>query len=245
MNEPPYGYDPATTQRWQAMQEILHRAVRREAPDLAVVLTGAHGGDRAGLLALDPRPFAGSNVLYSFHYYEPHDFTHQGVETSQPNARHWRFMSGLPYPANAIPQEDAWRRVEDNILLADLSAGERQRAMLETRLKLVEYLSGGYDRARIVRDFEVVAAWARRHGIGMQSILLGEFGVVRTYGRYRGADEISRAGWLSDVRTEAERRSFGWAIWELKGYGGMAIVENDDATSLDRETLRALGLSAP
>jgi len=245
MNEPPYGYDPPTVRRWQAMMELLHRTVRREVPDLTVVLTGAHGGDRTGLLALDPHPFAGSKVLYSFHYYEPHDFTHQGVETSQPNARHWRFLPGLPYPANALPKDEAWRRIEDNLLLADLSAGDRRQAMLETRRKFLAYLAEGFDRAHIVRDFDAVSAWADRNGIAPHSVLVGEFGVVRSYGRYRGADAVSRAAWLSDVRTEAERRSFGWAIWELKGYGGMAIVESDEATRLDGDTLRALGLRAP
>ena len=41
---------------------------------------------------------------------------------------------------------------------------------------------------------------------------------------------------------EAERRSFGWAIWDVKDSGGMAIVESDDSTTLDHDTLRALGL---
>jgi hypothetical protein len=245
MNEPPYGYDPATTQRWQIMLELLHAAVRHEAPDLAVVLTGAHGGDRAGLVALDPRPFAGSNVRYSFHYYEPHDFTHQGVETAQPNARHWRFFPGLPYPAKSVAPAEAWRRIEDNLLLADLSAAERRQATLETRRKFLAYMAEGFDRARIVRDFDAVAAWASRNDIPPRAILLGEFGVVRSYGRYRGADAASRAAWLGDVRGEAERHAFGWAIWELKGYGGMAIVESDEATRLDGATLRALGLGAP
>ena len=243
MNEPPYGYDPSTTRRWQAMMETLHRAVRSEARDLTVVLTGAHGGDRDGLIALDPAPFAGSNVLYSFHYYEPHDFTHQGVETSEPAARHWRFLPGLPYPSNSIPRDEAWRRVEDNILLADLSAGERRQALVETKRKVLAYLDAGYDRARVARDFDAVDIWARRNGIAPQSILLGEFGVVRTYGQYRGADTASRVAWLHDVRTEAERRSFRWAIWDVKDSGGMAIVESDDSTSLHQDTLRALGLN--
>ncbi len=245
MNEPPYGYDPSTTHRWQLMAEMLHRAVRREAADMPVVLTGAHGGDRAGLRARDPTPFAGSNVRYSFHYYEPHDFTHQGVETAQPNARYWRFLPGLPYPANAIPREEALRRIEDNILLADLSAAERRQAMVETRPKVIAYLDSGFDAAHIARDFDAVASWAHRNGIDDRKILLGEFGVVRSYGRYRGADDASRAAWLRDVRLAAERRSFGWSIWELKGYGGMAIIENDDSTHLDPVTLGALGLSTP
>ena len=64
MNEPQYGWDPATTARWQRLLEHLHREARAEAPDLLLVLSGARGGDIKGLLALNPEPFAGrlSNV---------------------------------------------------------------------------------------------------------------------------------------------------------------------------------------
>jgi endoglucanase len=86
MNEPQYGWDPATTVRWQRLLEHLHREARAEAPDLLLVLTGARGGDIKGLLALNPEPFKRSRVLYSFHYYEPHDFTHQGVKSTTPSA---------------------------------------------------------------------------------------------------------------------------------------------------------------
>jgi len=82
MNEPQYGWDPATTERWQRMLE--------QAPDLLLVLTGARGGDIKGLHVVNPEPFAGSRVLYSFHYYEPHDFTHQGVKSTTPSPWPWR-----------------------------------------------------------------------------------------------------------------------------------------------------------
>src|SRR5271166_1926742 len=82
MNEPQYGWDPPTTERWQRMLELLHREARAEAPDLLLVLTGARGGDAKGLVAVNPAPFIESNVLFSFHYYEPHEFTHQGVMSS-------------------------------------------------------------------------------------------------------------------------------------------------------------------
>src|SRR5262249_228818 len=72
--EPHSGGDPPTTERWQRMLEQLHGAARTAAPDLLVVLTGARGGDAKGLIALNPAPFVGSNVLFSFHYYSPYDF---------------------------------------------------------------------------------------------------------------------------------------------------------------------------
>src|SRR5262249_34384723 len=40
MNEPQYGWDRPTTERWQAMLELLHTAARSEARELPIVLTG-------------------------------------------------------------------------------------------------------------------------------------------------------------------------------------------------------------
>ena len=110
MNEPQYGWDAPTTERWQRMLELLHQGARAQAPDLLLVVTGARGGDATGLKALDPAPFAASNVLFSFHYYEPHDFTHQGVVSPNPSASHWRFISGLPYPAKSGDVDRVWAR---------------------------------------------------------------------------------------------------------------------------------------
>lgn len=241
LNEPAYGYDAATARRWNAMQEALHAAVRSVAPDLLVVLTGAQGGNKEGLLAVDPRPFAGSNVLYSFHYYEPHDLTHQGVPA--PDLPYRAYLSGLPYPALGAPHAAIWRPIEERIR-ADESLGliERYRILRGAQAAVAAYLATGHDRSHVVRDFDLVSGWARRHGIDPRRVFLGEFGITRTYGRYRAADAATLEAWLGDVRREAESRGFAWAIWAVTGYGGMALVETDDTTVLHAGTLRALGL---
>jgi hypothetical protein len=243
MNEPQYGWDPPTTARWQRMLEVLHAAARTAAPELLIVLTGARGGDTKGLTTVHPAPFAGSKVLYSFHYYEPHDFTHQGVKSTQPSAWHRQFLSGLPYPAAGADGERAWRRIKDNVLAdTGLSGDDKARALQQLRQQLSKYLASGFSRAQIAADFDAVDAWARRHGIDPHAIILGEFGVTRTYGFYRASDPASQEAWMRDVREEAERRNFRWALWALSGYGGMALVAADGSDELDAVSLRALGL---
>ena len=243
MNEPPYGYDQASVRRWQTMCEGLHAAVRSVAPDLLVVLTGAHGGDREGLIALDPTPFRSSRVLYSFHYYEPYPFTHQGVVSGEKGSAMWRYFSQMPYPAASLPAALVLDAVRANVEGdATLGAAARRAALAEAQAQTRAYLATGFDGARIARAFDEVTDWARRNGIPADRIFLGEFGATRTYGRYRAADPVSREVWLRDVREAAESRGFGWSIWELKGYGGMALLADDEATRLDRGSLRALGL---
>jgi endoglucanase len=245
MNEPQYGWDPATAARWQRLLEHLHREAKAEAPDLLLVLSGARGGDIKGLLALDPAPFAGSRVLYSFHYYEPHDFTHQGVKSTTPSAWPWRYISGLPYPAQSADPDRVWQKIQQNVLSdPDLAFPDQRRLALQrVHERVSSYIAGGFGRRQIASDFDSVRAWAELHGIDPHAILLGEFGVTRTYGMYRASDPLSQEAWLHDVRREAELHGFSWAFWALTGYGGMALVESDGGDKLNPVSLRALGLN--
>jgi endoglucanase len=244
MNEPQYGWDQTTAERWQRMLEQLHGAARSAATNLLIVLTGARGGDDKGLIAVDPRPFAGSRVLFSFHYYKPYEFTHQGVKSAQPSAWTWQFISGLPYPAQAGDPDRVWHGIEQNILADNaLDPAGKRRALRDVRERVASYIAGGFSRKDVAADFDVVADWAKRYRIDPHSILLGEFGVTRTYGNYRASDPASQEAWMRDVRSEAERRGFRWALWALSGYGGMALVEKDGSAALDPVSLRALGLS--
>lgn len=243
MNEPPYGYDPESRRRWQGMIERLHAVARAEAPNLTLILTGAHGGDREGLQALDPTPFRDSRVLYSFHYYEPHDFTHQGVPASGGLGRYRQFLSDLPYPSDSLPPALVEKTVRANVD-GDSALDPISRVLIrrEALAKVAAYLKRGSNRTSIGRDFETVSDWARRHGIPGERIFLGEFGATRTYDDHRAADPLSYEAWLRDVRLEAEARGFGWAVWALTGTGGMALVATDGGTRLDTYSLQALGL---
>ena len=66
------------------------------------------------------------------------------------------------------------------------------------------------DHAAIAADFDQVAAWSRAND---RPILLGEFGAYEK----SGTPENLRVAWTAAVRSEAERRGFGWAYWQFEG----------------------------
>lgn len=243
VNEPPAGYDAATAARWQTMMEALYRAARREAPRLTLVVTGAQGGSWRGLALLDPAPFRDENTIFSFHYYEPHLFTHQGVESSEPKERFWRDMRALPYPAIKEEEGAAIRAVQDRIAAdAAFSAADRGQQSIMAKAAIAAYFREGWDAKVVNVAFDGVAAWASRNSIETHRILLGEFGATRDISAPNPAGDRARAAWLLDVRCAAERRKFRWSLWELNGTGGMAIVEHANENRLDRTTLDVLGL---
>jgi endoglucanase len=243
VNEPPAGYDAASAARWQTMMEVLYRAVRNTAPNLLIVVTGAQGGSFRGLKLLDPSPFLDGNVMYSFHYYEPHLFTHQGVVSSDRRAAFWRDMRDLPYPPRRDMREITVREAQERID-ADASHSAVEKVILDgvARSAIETYFDEGWNANTIDAVFDQVTAWASRFKIDPHRILLGEFGATRADSPSLAGD-TARATWLRDVRCAAERRGFAWSIWELNGEGGMAIVTNMDSDDLDPVTLKALGLA--
>lgn len=227
MNEP-WLSSAAQQARWPKMLVALHDHARRAAPDLPLVLTGADWSSARALASLDPAPFRDSNVLYTFHYYDPHSFTHQGVEGDE-NAP----VAGLGWPVSAAGAAEALqaalRRAED----APGFGLQKRQELARAFQKLAREPHGA---GRIEADFDSVANWAQANAIPIERIFLGEFGCVSK------AHEVAtpnRLEWLSAVRKAAEARRIPWALWAYKGYGGMGLVGDH---GVDWPVIAALGL---
>ncbi len=233
MNEPELGYA-----RWQPMLERLHDAARQQAPDLLIFLTGSQQRYDT-LLRLDTAPFSGSNVVYSFHYYEPHEFTHQGV----PGER--AYVVGIPWPASSSTLEETTSRV-NAFIDHNAKVSDDQKTTLKAKADAVvnTYFAHGWGPNDIATHLGQVANWADSNGIPRERIVMSEFGVERTVGRWAGAEEPDRLRWLQAVSHAAEARHFGWALWCYSGPAGMTLANEYPARTLDNATLEAIGLRA-
>ena len=227
----PWIDDLGEAPRWQAMLEHLHAAAREGNPALPLVLNGLQWDSIAGLKLLDVRPFRKSNVLYTFHYYEPRAFTHQGV------APDVRWLGGLRWPED----DGNAQFVLDSALTAiaadgSLASASKAEAESDTRNVITQLLRTHLGPARIADDFAAVSRWAATYDIAPERIILGEFGCVADP---KGAPS-DRLAWLSAVRNACENAGFGWAYWAYKGNSGMSLL--NAGLTLDRETLGALGM---
>lgn len=236
MNEP-WIETPAELPRWQPMLETLHRRARKAAPNLPLVLTGAMWSNWPALVRLDTQPFRGSNVFYTFHYYEPHSFTHQGVSGDDA-----QYLAGVPWPMTDAAAADLLEAAGQRVLATpDLAANARAAATARTR-QLVEALRRkGHGPAQIEKDFAAVAAWGRSNGLEPARILLGEFGCVASARDVSLGD--ARPRWIEAVRKAAEKERMPWAYWAYKGWGGMEMV--NQAGKLDETVVAPLGLRMP
>ncbi len=232
MNEP-WIKNLSEAPRWQPMLEQLHARARTVAPQLPLILTGMYWGDFRALLKLDTRPFKSSNVLYTFHYYDPHSFTHQGVEGDDA-----QYLSKVDWPLTQDKAFEVYTSAKTAIDASKKDNSFKTKATTRSEQLIRSLWKDGYTEERVEKDFEAVSAWARQNSIARDRILLGEFGcVVSARGEPVGQ---SRLAWLAKVRDTAEKNGFPWAYWSYKGYGGMELM--DVKGHIDPKLLAALGL---
>ncbi len=227
MNEP-WLSTPPQQARWPQMLHELHARARDAAPNLPLVLTGPDWSSAEALTKLDPSPYRDSNVLYTFHYYDPHAYTHQGVERDENE-----FVAGLHWP---VSPDNAREALQAALGRAEDRPGFALRKKQDVRKSLNAFIASAHDAARVKAAFAAVAEWAQANHISRERILLGEFGCVS---ESHGVPTPDRLDWLTAIRRTAEEFQFPWAFWAYKGYGHMALVEQD---RMDWAAIEALGL---
>jgi aryl-phospho-beta-D-glucosidase BglC (GH1 family) len=198
--------------RWYGVESKLAAAIRQGAPHHTILAPGGRWDDDNDMIFLEP--LRDPNVIYVFHFYEPHLFTHQSATWG---SYYWTWIKGLHYPSSP---ENAAR------VAADMPDAVH-------RLDVIRYGQDHWDAARIEADINQAANWAKQNGV---PLVCNEFGVFR-----KGADPQDRVAWLKDVRTALERHNIGWAMWDYSGSFGV-VTRKDDKATLDEATVRALGL---
>lgn len=236
LNEPPQGCGAAA---WNTMQAQLYGVARGAAHDLMLVATGACGGMIAGLEGV--KAWGDPNVIYTFHFYEPYVFSHQGAPwmSGEPI---YRYLNAVPWPGSAGTKQKTLAATMAR-MAADTAKPEAEKREIAVTVARVldEYFNANPDRRFVEKYFARVTAWAERNGIPRDRILLGEFGALRTDERYVAAAlAADRARYIRDVRETCEAAGFPWAFWNL--FDGMGLTLDDWSREFDPLVLAALGL---
>jgi len=211
LNEPEF----QDAYRWYGVEAKLAAAIRQAAPAHTILAPGARWDDDDDMIFLEP--LRDPNVIYVFHFYEPHIFTHQGATWGD---YYWHWLSHLHYPSQPQNAAEVAAHVPEAI----------------DRLYVIRYGQDHWDAARVEAEINQAAEWGKHNGV---PLVCNEFGVYRTY-----SEPQDRAAWLTDVRTSLERHNIGWAMWDYSGGFGVATKKEGKAL-LDEVTVRALGLTMP
>jgi len=199
--------------RWAGIQARVAAAIREAAPRHTIIAEGAVWADIWDLLALEP--LVDGNVIYNFHFYEPHEFTHQGATWSTP---WWAYEHDIPYPATESSMPELEKEVPGAV----------------DRYNMQKYWLDGWNAHRIQVMIDDAAAWGRQYHV---PLTCNEFGVFREH-----ADPVSRANWIRDVRTALEADGIGWAMWDYRGGFGVVTKPDGQPAQVDEPVVKALGL---
>ncbi len=153
MNEPEVS-DPY---RWAGIQARAAAAIRESAPMHTIIATGPNYSNVADLLTQEP--LSDGNVIYNFHFYDPHEFTHQGAGWGSP---WWVYTHDIPYPADETSMAASLAQVPDPA----------------NRFALERYWLDHWDAHHIQMQIDAAAAWGKDYNV---PLICNEFGVYRDH----------------------------------------------------------------
>ncbi|CAN5195151.1 glycoside hydrolase family 5 protein [soil metagenome] len=218
-NEPHASAVNLTTQSYQWWQPVQEQMIAniRAVDTVHTIIAGGEGWNSIdGLTQLVPYNY--KNIVYTFHFYEPFLFTHQGASWAgwQPaiDARN------VPYPSSPAAVAPLITASNNTSLNDVLRWYGEQRYNIDS---LDKWIRKAYD-------------WGKSHNV---TVICNEFGSYKTY-----APRHSRLNFLTDARTTFEKYGIGWAMWDCdEGFGWIEYPSgNRNFPTADREVLKALGL---
>lgn len=201
--------------RWVGLESAVVSAIRRVDPVHTILASGAHYDSLDDLLAT--QPLGDPNIIYTFHYYEPYQFTHQGASWGSPE---WLYYKNIPFPATVGDLKTQLDAVPNDL----------------ARYQLFLYAVGNWTPDTIRQRIAFAADWGREHNV---PILCNEFGAFRDT-----APPDSRARYIEAVRSALEANHIGWAMWDWSGNFGLVTRPNNHPT-VDPVIAKALGLTMP
>ena len=213
LNEP-HGIDNAL---WANIQQGVIDAIRAVDTTHYIVVGGADWNSYGTLESLSS--YTDTKLIYTFHFYFPFIFTHQGATWVTPNMAP---MAELPFPYDS----DRMPPLPSSFLGTWLQS---------------EYLSypinGTVDR--IKEELDIALRFSEEQGV---PLFCGELGVF-----IPNSPSEDRNRWYEAVRNYLEEQGVAWSMWDYTGgfgvfeEGGADLFEFDLNTSL----LESLGFNVP
>jgi len=213
LNEP-HGITDA---RWGQIQQQVINAIRAVDRTHTIVVTGAGWGSYNNLRFVPQ--YRDGNLIYSFHFYDPFLFTHQGASWTDPSMA---ALAGVPFPYAAGPMPACPAGLKGSWIESSLAAYSHDGTV-----------------SRVKELIDVAISFRNQRQI---PIFCGEFGVYRV-----NSDSSQRAYWYEVVRKYFEQNGIPWTIWDYQGGFGLFKAGTNEMFEHDLNVplVEALGLLVP
>ncbi|MFN7116435.1 MAG: cellulase family glycosylhydrolase [Saprospiraceae bacterium] len=202
---------------WNSIQQSVVTAIRT-IDTKHTIIVGPAGWNSYNNLAAMP-VYNDTNLIYTFHFYDPFVFTHQGATWGEPSMA---ALANVPFPYNATKMP---------VFPAAL------------RGTWVESAFNNYQNdgtvAKVKQLIDIAVQFKQSRNV---KIFCGEFGVY-----IPNSNNEDRVFWYDTVRKYLEEKGIAWTSWDYHGgfgiynKGGNDLFEHD----LNVPLLRALGFNVP
>jgi aryl-phospho-beta-D-glucosidase BglC (GH1 family) len=168
---------------WYALQTRAVSSIRAIDSTHRVMVDSPYRGYYSGMAQIKPLNY--SRLIYSFHYYNPMVFTHQGAVWAPPYGQ----LKNVPYPISFIEMLKLASTISSGI---DLTG---------TLLKNPT----DYNRQTLAREIAAANSFAVKYKL---PVYCGEFGV------YTKAPATDRIRWYKDMIDVLHQNHIGFALWD-------------------------------
>lgn len=213
LNEP----NGITDAAWNQIQGKVITAIRQVNKEHTIIVGPANWNNYQNLKSM---PFyEDKNLIYTFHFYEPFLFTHQGATWTTPSMSSLKDVP-FPYQKSKMPG-----------FPSQLKGTWVESAFNDYgRIGHIDYVK---------EQLSIAVKFAKERNV---PIFCGEFGVFAT-----ASPEIDRTFWYEYIRKELESQKISWTIWDY--HGGFGLFENGTNGLFDYDLnvplVKALGLNVP
>lgn len=201
---------------WSSIQADVIEEIKSIDSDCRILVTGTDFSSINGMRALPKYDYG--NIIYSFHFYDPYLFTHQGQSWAEPNMLD---LKNVPFPADAHEMPELPDSLKDTWLKGQYDDYKK--------VATVSALEDSLDRA---------VEFANENNV---PVFCGEFGVYT-----RNSMHEDRVRWYQIVSELLRVRNITYTCWDY--YGGFGLYgggRGDAEYDLDTDIAEALGFNPP
>jgi len=213
LNEP----NGITTAIWGSIQQAAINSIRAIDTKHTIVV-GPSSYNSYNELSLLPY-YTDAKLLYTFHFYDPFVFTHQGASWPSPSMVS---LAGVPFPYNATSMPAVPTDLVGTWVASSLNNYKND---------------GTVAKVKSLIDMAVTFKTARN-----VNIFCGEFGVYNL-----NSSNTDRVYWYGQVRSYLESKGIPWTIWDYQGGFGLFTKGSNQLFNYDLNTalVSSLGLNVP
>lgn len=192
LNEP-HGIDDNT---WNSIQQQTVNAIRKVDTNHTIIVGPTNWNSYNNLSEMPE--YDDDNLIYTFHFYDPFLFTHQGASWS--GMEDWE---NVPFPYNATRMPEI-----PESKLNHWSASSYNNYQNTGTVEAVQQL------------IDIAVDFAESRNV---PIYCGEYGVYRTY-----SPDSDRVYWYGVVRKYLESKNIAWTTWDYHGNFGLFNINGND-----------------